>query len=126
MDDIKEELQQRCDSSIALFNAGDYDGVAKLYKEETQFLAPGFGRITTREGVRTFWKNTFDAGYRFQKVETIEIRTGGSLAYWLFNWVMTNPDKNGDIITQTGKNVLVWERAGSEWLVCLDSWNSPA
>jgi len=126
MDDIKEDLQKLCESSIELFNAGDYDGVANLYKKETQFLAPDFSRITTREGVRKFWRNTFDAGYRFQKVETIELRVGGSLAYWLFNWVMTNPDKNGGTTTQTGKNVLIWESVGSEWLVCLDSWNSPA
>ena len=126
MDDIKEDLENLCGSSIELFNAGDYEGVANLYKEETQFLAPDFSRITTREGVRKFWKNTFSAGYRFQKIETIEIQVGGSLAYWLFNWVMTNPDKNGETITQTGKNVLIWESIDSEWLVCLDSWNSPA
>ncbi len=122
----KDDFQKLCDSSIELFNAGDYEGVANLYKKETQFLAPDFSRITTREGVSNFWKNTFNAGYRFQKVETIEVRVGGELAYWLFNWVMTNPDKNGETITQTGKNVLVWEKVGSEWLVCLDSWNSPA
>jgi ketosteroid isomerase-like protein len=63
--------------------------------------------------VKTFWKNTFDSGYRFQKVETIEIKIGGGLAYWLFNWIMTNPDKNGDTMTQTGKNVLVWEKTES-------------
>ncbi len=126
MDDIKGDLENLCGSSIELFNAGDYEGVANLYKEETQFLAPDFSRITTREGVRKFWKNTFSAGYRFQKIETIEIQVGGSLAYWLFNWVMTNPDKNGETITQTGKNVLIWESIDSEWLVCLDSWNSPA
>ncbi|QUM80424.1 DUF4440 domain-containing protein [Moritella sp. 5] len=122
----KEDFQKLCDSSIELFNAGDYEGVANLYKKETQFLAPNFSRITTREGVSNFWKNTFNAGYRFQKVETIEVRVGGELAYWLFNWVMTNPDKNGKTITQTGKNILVWENVGSEWLICLDSWNSPA
>jgi ketosteroid isomerase-like protein len=126
MDQMEEEIQQLCSSSIELFNAGDYEGVAKLYKEETQFLAPYFSRITTRAGVSEFWKSTFNAGYRFQKVETIEIRTSGDLAYWLFNWVMTNPDKDGGIITQTGKNVLIWERVESEWLVCLDSWNTPA
>ena len=126
MEDIKEDLENLCGSSIELFNAGDYEGVANLYKEETQFLAPDFSRITTREGVRKFWKNTFSVGYRFQNIETIEIRAGGNFAYWLFNWVMTNPDKNGETITQTGKNVLVWEKVGSEWLVCLDSWNSPA
>ena len=126
MDTMKDEIQQLCNSSIELFNAGDYEGVAKLYKKETQFLAPDVSRITTRDGVRKFWKNTFNAGYRFKKVETIEIQTSGNLAYWLFNWVMTNPNENGDIITQTGKNVLIWERIESEWLVCLDSWNTPS
>ncbi len=30
MDDIKEDLKKLCESSIELFNAGDYDGVANL------------------------------------------------------------------------------------------------
>lgn len=126
MNRLEKELQELCDNSIELFNTGNYEGVAKLYAEETQFLAPGFSRITTRDGVKEFWKSTFNAGYRFQKVETIEIRMRGDMAYWLFNWIMTNPNKNGDITTQTGKNVLIWEKTSLGWLVCLDSWNSPS
>lgn len=126
MKDIEKTIQALCDSSIELYNKGDYQGVADLYKKETQFLAPDFSRITTREGVAKFWKQTFNAGYRFQEVETIEIKISGNLAYWLFNWVMTHPNKEGEMMTQTGKNVLVWENVNSEWLICLDSWNSPA
>jgi len=122
----EEELKELCDNLLELFNAGDYEGVAVFYTKETQFLAPNFSRITTREGVKKFWKNTFNAGYRFQEVETIEIRGHGDMAYWLFNWVMTNPDKNGNTVTQTGKNVIIWENTTEGWQVCLDSWNSPS
>lgn len=121
-----DELRLLCERTLERFNAGDHDGVSEFYKLETHFLAPDFTRITTREGVRKFWRNTFGAGYRFEKVETIQIQSGGDMAYWLFNWVMTNPDGKGGVATQTGKNVIVWERSNSDWLISLDSWNSPS
>jgi len=93
---------------------------------QTEFLAPGFNRITTREGVRQFWKTTFEAGYRFEKVDTIEIRSGGDMAYWLFSWIMSNPDGKGGRVSKTGKNVIIWDKTEDGWLIRLDSWNSPA
>ncbi len=121
-----EELRIICERALERFNAADHDGVSTFYTLETQFMAPGFNRITTREGVRKFWRNTFGAGYRFEKVETIEIRTGGTMAFWLFNWIMTNPDGKGGKVTQTGKNVIIWEKTADSWLIKLDSWNSPS
>jgi len=122
----EEHLAKLCNSSIKLFNNGDYQALANLYRNDTQFLAPGLNRISSKEGVSDFWRRTFKLGYRFQTIETIELQIDNDLAYWLFSWVMTNPDKNGEIVTQTGKNVLIWRKTNSEWLICLDSWNSPA
>lgn len=125
-DDSTEELRLICERTLERFNAGDWDGVADFYMPETHFLAPGFSRISTKEGVRKFWRNTFKAGYRFEDVETIQIHSGGDMAYWLFSWVMTNPDGKGGVETQTGKNVIIWESTESGWLISLDSWNSPS
>jgi len=126
MNNDEENIRQLCNKSIQLFNDGDYDGLAKLYTENTQFLAPDFSRINSNEGVRNFWKTAFNAGYRFKSVDTIELKVSDHLAYWLFSWIMTNPEADGSTKTNTGKNVLIWENTPSGWLICLDSWNSPA
>lgn len=122
----EDKVRELCEKSIQLFNAGDFDGVAELYTTDTQFLAPGFTRINSKEGVRKFWQTTFGAGYKFESIDTIELKADEQLAYWLFGWVMSNPAEDGSKVTNTGKNVLIWEKTASGWLICLDSWNSPA
>lgn len=121
-----EELEILCKRALDRFNDCDHEEVSKLYTEETHFMAPNFRLITTRDGVKKFWRNTFGAGYRFEKVETIDIRSGGDMAYWLFKWIMTNPDGKGGKESRTGKNVIIWEKTKQGWLIKLDSWNSPA
>jgi ketosteroid isomerase-like protein len=120
------ELAKRSKIFVETFNRNDATSLTTLYTKDAELLVPGLPRLTGLGAVESFWKTAFSRGKRtFDKIEPVSTVVEGNLAVEYANWHLSVVDRDGNVSHETGKNVLVWRRVHSEWLICLDIWNTP-
>lgn len=120
------DLAKRSKIFVDTFNRNDAASLAAMYTANAELLAPGLPRLTGPRAIESFWKTAFSRGRRtFEQIEPVSTVVDGDLAVEYANWHLSVTDREGNISRETGKNVLVWKRVNTEWLISLDIWNTP-
>ena len=103
------------------FAKGDAAAVAMQYTA-TAWAFPPNGEIARgREAIAKLWKGAMEAGIKQVKLTTLEVEAHGDVAHEAGTYVLTG---EGGKTLDTGKYVVVWRRAGGQWKLHRDIWNT--
>ena len=86
---------------------GDAAGLATLYVEDGQLLAPSGEFLRGRREVQAYWQSRIDADVRDAELEMLDVDDYGDLVLERTRYTMR--DEQGRVV-DTGKYVLLWER----------------
>lgn len=105
----------------AAFSKGDAAAIARLYTEDAQVIPPGAPIETGRPALEAFWRGMIESGIKGVALETTAVESAGNLAYETGTARLTA----GDGAISEARYVVVWKRAGKQWLLHRDIWNTP-
>ena len=108
---------------MSAFERADAGGVAALYTEGGQVLAPGADIITGRGGVEAFWRGAMEAGVKRAELNTLELDHQGATAIEVGRARLYG--EGGDVMDEP-KYLVVWKQEGGQWRIHRDIWNSDA
>ena len=100
---------------------GDAAGLATLYAEDGQLLAPGGEFLRGRREIQAYWQSRMDANVREAELEMLDVEDHGQLA--LAHTRYTMRDEHGRVV-DTGRYALLWERVNGHWELYRDILNS--
>jgi ketosteroid isomerase-like protein len=107
-----------------LYMKGDNEAMARIYTEDGVIFPPGRPMISGRKAIAEYWK--LGQGVTVVEHQTVadSIIIRGDIAYdyGTFHARTARDGQAGN--PGFGKYVIVWRRAGSQWLMHLDIWNS--
>ena len=106
---------------VALFNKGDFTGVASLYTDDATAFPPGSGMVKGRAAIAAMWKGMAEQ-VGDPKLTTIDVKRLGRFAVreiGTFSLKTKGPTPKEVI----GKYVVVWEWARGSWKLAADIWN---
>ena len=107
---------------MAAFNKGDMAAVGQMYAEDAYLLPPDTEIVKGRAAIQTFWANAA-AAIGDLKLTTVDVKPLGSDAAREIGTftLKTKGDKPQEVV---GKYVVVWEKAGGQWKLAADIWNT--
>ena len=121
-------LEQDIHDSDAAFekayNDGDLDSLETLHADQAKLLAPDTPMTTgDSEAVVAGFKELYESGWRNISLESVEIESGGDLAYHLGRVGFDVP-VGGSTERKMGKYVDIYKRdADGTWHIQLTIWN---
>ncbi len=117
--EVRAEVEAGNRAFIAAFLRGDAKGVANLYTEDAQVIAPGSSVARGRSAIAAAWQKSIDAGVKDLTLETADVESSGDLA--CETGVVRLVAKDGGLTE--GRYVVVWKRADGKWKLHRDIWN---
>lgn len=103
------------------FAKGDATAVASHYTTAAWAFPPNGDIVRGREAIGKLWKGVMDSGVKGVKLVTVEAEAHGDAAHEVGTYVLTG---EGGKALDTGKYVVVWKRAGGQWRIHRDIWNT--
>ena len=102
------------------FNSKDAATVASLYAEDGRVVT-GDGKILNgRAEIQGLFQSFMDGGFHEHKIEMIDVKVKGDIAYETGKWSGVGGDKK----TYGGHLVNIYERqSGGDWQAVLHIWN---
>jgi uncharacterized protein (TIGR02246 family) len=119
-DEVRAAVEAGNRAFIATFLAGDAEGVARLYTEDGQVIAPGEPVARGRSAIAAAWKKSIDSGVAELTLQTAEVESAGDLAFETGIVRMVARDGTA---TQA-RYVVVWKREEGRWKLHRDIWNA--
>ena len=110
---------------IEAFNRGDAASVAAMYTTDARLLPPDNRMLEGRQNIQMFWLGLINTGFQITRLETLTVEAQGNLASEIGRYTISNR-VNGQVVTYTGKYVVVWRRQSGRWRLAADIWNSDA
>ncbi len=112
---------------VAAAAAKDVEKTVAPYAAEAVVYAPNAPGATTKDAIRTAWKEMLSApGASISwKVSKVEVSKSGDLAYVTGTYEDTQTDASGKAVKDNGKLVAIYKKqADGNWKVVVDIWNS--
>jgi uncharacterized protein (TIGR02246 family) len=106
---------------VATYNRGDAAGLAALYTEDGQMLAPNAPLMAGREAVQGFWQAVMDMGIEKAAIFTGEVEDHGDTAIEVSQYKLFG---SGDQELDQGKFIVIWKQVDGEWKLHRDIFNS--
>lgn len=106
---------------MSVFQMGDAAGIANLYTENGQVLAPNSDFLTGRAAIQAVWQSILDFGAKEIKLEIIELEEHGDTVIEISNYTLF--DDQGAKLDQ-GKYIVVWKQQDGQWQLHRDIFNS--
>ena len=100
---------------------GDAAGLAALYTDDGQVMAPNSDFITGKEAIQGFFQAFMDMGIKSMKLESIEVEGMGETAWEVGNYTLFG---EGEQMIDTGKYIVIWKQVNGEWKLHRDIFNS--
>lgn len=119
-DAVRDSVEAGNREFTKAFLRGDSAGVAALYTEDAQVIAPGSALVSGRAAIAAFWQKSIDAGTKDVALETTDVESAGGLAYETGNVRLVA--KDGAV--SRARYLVVWKRVGDRWLLHRDIWNA--
>jgi len=123
--DSTAEAQAGIDATNAQFMAavgqGDAAGVAACYTENTQLLPPNGTIVSGSKAVQKTFQGFIDAGIKGVRLASTEVEGHGDTAYEVGTYALT---VEGGQTVDEGKYIVIWKKAGDEWKLHRDIFNS--
>ena len=107
---------------MAAFNKGDMAAVGQMYTEDAYLLPPGAEIVKGRTPIEKFWTGAA-AAIGDLKLTTVDVKPLGSdAAREIGTFTLTTKGVKPQEVA--GKYVVVWEKAGGQWKLATDIWNT--
>ena len=119
-DDVTAAVQTLNTKWDKAFNSKDAASVASLYAENGRVVT-GDGKILNgRAEIQGLFQSFMDGGFHEHKIEMIDVKVNGDIAYETGTWSGVGGDKK----TYGGHLVNIYERqSGGGWQAVLHIWN---
>ena len=115
----REKLSDAFDTA---FNKGDFGAVAAMYTEDAYLLPPGSALTKGRSNIQAFWTKAAESVGDL-KLTTVDVQPlGTDAAREVGTFSLKTKGQQAQQVS--GKYVVVWQKAGSEWKLATDIWNS--
>ena len=104
------------------FNKGDAAGIAAIYADDARLMPPNHALINGREAIQEYMKEGFGGASGMQmSIKADESVVMGPQAYRRGTYRITGAD---GAELEVGKYVEVWKKAGENWQIAIDIWNT--
>jgi uncharacterized protein (TIGR02246 family) len=100
---------------------GDAAAMASLYTTDAEAFPPNSDMAKGRAAIEAVWRGALDSGIGGVELTTADVESQGPLAYEVGTYVIKL--KNGTVADR-GKYVVVWKKAGGQWMLHRDIWNT--
>jgi len=114
-----EKLNERFS---AAFVKGDIATVAEMYAEDAFLLPAGSPMVRGRSAIKSFWEKASEGIDNIQ-LTTVDVKPLGADAAREIGTFSLHT-KGSQPQEMTGKYVVIWQKAGGEWKLATDTWNS--
>ena len=105
--------------------AKDVDKTVSFYSDDAVVMPPNAPRATTKEAIRTIWKDLLTDASISWKTKEVEVAQSGDLAFSSGTYEVTLNDPTGTPVKDRGKYLEVWKKqADGTWKCVMDMWNS--
>jgi uncharacterized protein (TIGR02246 family) len=118
--DLRAQIEKMDQAWQTAYNAGDAAAVAALYSEDAKLMAPGSATVSGRAAIQAMFAQDIARGSK-NALTTAEVFGGGDYAIAVGGWVETGAD---GAHKDHGSYVTVYKRAGGDWKIYRDTWNS--
>jgi uncharacterized protein (TIGR02246 family) len=115
-------LDRQVEQAVA---ARDAAAVAAFYATDAQLLPPNAPMVTGQAGIRSSWEEFFrmpNLSLTFSPTR-IDVSSMGDMAADVGTYQMSF-DGPGGRVNDTGKYHVVWRKAGAEWKIASEAWNT--
>jgi uncharacterized protein (TIGR02246 family) len=119
-DDVRAAIEGANATFMKTFLAGDANGVANLYTEDAQVIAPGAPVAEGREAIAAVWKQTIDGGVKDLTLTTLDVVSAGDVAGERGTVKLVGADGKA----MEARYVVVWKRVDGTWKLHRDIWNA--
>lgn len=120
----KQQILKNDEAWLKAVATKDPQAIAAFYAEDGSILAPGMPIAKGRDAVEAAWKGLVgmkDFSLTFSP-SLVEVAQSGDIAYEIGTYELGySTDKPVD---EKGKYVVVWKKAGDDWKVMADIFNS--
>jgi uncharacterized protein (TIGR02246 family) len=100
----------------------DLERMASLYAADAIALPPDGPIVRGREDIKRLWGAVLEEkGLKSVRIETVDLQLAGDVAYEVGEATLGLP--TGPAVM---KFVVVWKKAGGQWQVHRDIWNTKA
>lgn len=106
---------------MAAVASGDAPGVAACYTEDGEILPPNGAAVQGRSGLEEAFTGMLSSGIGGITLTSTEVEGHGDTAYEVGTYELRDADDN---VLDVGKYIVVWKRAGDDWKLHRDIWNS--
>jgi uncharacterized protein (TIGR02246 family) len=111
--DQEAEIEARLDQYEARFNNQDAAAVSHLFAEDVVYYGPLGQVFEGRGAVEQRYRQSFEAGFRDMKVETLAVEVLGDTAWDIARYTITDPQ--GEPLQ--GYHLAILEKQDGEWIV---------
>jgi ketosteroid isomerase-like protein len=122
---IEQVLRDLDDQWSAAAGVKDFEKIVSFYSDDAVVMPPNAPRATTKEAIRTIWKDLLTDASISWKTKEVEVAQSGDLAYSSGTYEVTLNDPTGTPVKDRGKYLEVWKKqADGTWKCVMDMWNS--
>lgn len=118
---VSDAIMAANENFMTVFKRIDAAGLANLYTEDGQVLAPNSDFLTGRESIQALWQSIFDMGVKEIKLEIIDVEDHGDTAIEVSNYTLY--DDEGQELDK-GKYIVIWKQRNGQWKLYRDIFNS--
>ena len=106
---IDQQIKNVDDQFADAFNRGDLAALVALHAEDALLLSPDSPAERGSEAVRSGFKELLDAGWKNLSFTSVELGSGGDLAYHVGNLAVDVPTSSGETKRVTGKYLDIYQ-----------------
>ncbi len=113
----RAEIERANREFEAKFDAGDTDGVAALYTDDAEFIAPHQAALVGRAAIAGFLAGAREAGIAAITLATLEVEADADSAIERGRYVMKTADGTA---ADQGNYLVHWKRRDGAWRIHRD------
>lgn len=117
----RTQIERNNAAFMAAFTRGDSAGVAAVYTETGQVLAPNFPVMSGKPAIQAFWQEAMQRGIAAISLETVEFEEAGDMAWEVGRGLLKSRD--GQVLDE-GNYLVIWKRENGVWKWHRDIFNS--
>jgi ketosteroid isomerase-like protein len=121
----EQRIRKGAEDFSAAAQSRDSSAIANFYAEDAKLMPPNTALVTGREGSRSFWGAMVLMPNFSLTIHTDSVMVAGSGDLALETGAyQLSMDAPGGHVTDTGKYATAYKKAGTEWKIIVDIFNS--
>jgi uncharacterized protein (TIGR02246 family) len=116
------EIQANNDRFIDALGNGDFEAIAQMYTDDARVYPPGAEMVQGREAIKAFWASAA-AGVSEISLTVLDVKPlGDGFARESGTLMLKTKGNNPQVVA--GKYIVIWQKAGDQWKLSDDIWNT--